>query len=204
MADALRERAERYVFVSSVSVYADFATPNHEDSPLGTIDDVHTDVVNGRTYGPLKALCERALLERSTAASTLIVRPGLVVGPYDPTQRFTYWPARIARADNGEPCSCQVRRSILFSASMRATWRRSCSMALKRATLALQAASPAGQWTMGELLDTCARRATHTPVAWADASALASLGLNPWSDLPLWLEPQGDTRPSHAPMCLPR
>jgi 2'-hydroxyisoflavone reductase len=193
-ADALRGRVERYLFVSSVSVYADFATPNHEDSPLGTIDDVDTDVVDARTYGPLKALCERSLLQGFNSASTLIVRPGLVVGPHDATQRFTYWPARIGRADDGEavlvpgapqhPIQCIDARDL-------AAFMLDCIEAGR--TGRFNAASPSAQWTMGELLATCARVAKCAPQwRWADAAVLASLGLKPWNDMPLWLEPQGE------------
>jgi len=97
MAECLQGRVGRYVFVSSISVYASFEQPNDERSPLGCIADVDTDMVDSRTYGPLKALCEQAVASRF-GDRALLTRPGLIVGPHDPTQRFTYWPARAAAA----------------------------------------------------------------------------------------------------------
>jgi 2'-hydroxyisoflavone reductase len=98
MAQALAGRVGCYAFISSVSAYASSAQPNAEDAPLGRIDDTDTTVVDGRTYGPLKALCEAAVQEAMGTAQSLLVRPGLIVGPHDPTGRFTWWPARLARA----------------------------------------------------------------------------------------------------------
>ena len=85
-----------YCFVSSISVYADFRTPVDEDSPLAELGDQRDDDVTNESYGALKALCESAV--RATFAErALVVRPGLIVGPHDPTGRFTYWPHRVAR-----------------------------------------------------------------------------------------------------------
>jgi 2'-hydroxyisoflavone reductase len=87
-----------YCFVSSISVYADFSRPPNEESalaPLGTdpIDELTSDFSN---YGALKALCETAVAD-VFGDRALVVRPGLIVGPHDPTGRFTYWPHRVAR-----------------------------------------------------------------------------------------------------------
>jgi 2'-hydroxyisoflavone reductase len=87
---------KRYVFVSSVSVYADQARATAEDSPLAAMADQSVEEVNGRTYGPLKVLCEQAA-EAAFPGRALIVRPGLIVGPHDPTMRFSYWTGRVAR-----------------------------------------------------------------------------------------------------------
>lgn len=194
MADALQGRVGRYVFVSSISVYADFTTPNPEGSPVGTIDDPETTVVDGRSYGPLKALCEAALRQRFEAASVLIVRPGLIVGPHDPTQRFTYWPARIARAADDERvlvpgCAAEPTQFIDV--------RDLCGLMLDGIECAragcFNVTSPPGQWTLGELFDTCAQVAgSHPRWVWADARAAERLGLAPWSDLPVWAPAEGD------------
>ncbi|HEY6133168.1 MAG TPA: NAD-dependent epimerase/dehydratase family protein [Rubrivivax sp.] len=194
MADTLRGRVGRYVFVSSISVYRNFATPNPEGSAVGTIEDTGTDVVDGRTYGPLKALCESALRERFDAARTLIVRPGLIVGPHDPTQRFTYWPARIARAADGDAV-------LVPGAPGEGTQfidaRDLCSFIVGGIEAGLagcfNVTSPAGQWTLGELFDTCAQVAGCRP-RWvrADAAAAERLKLAPWSDLPVWVPAVGD------------
>jgi 2'-hydroxyisoflavone reductase len=194
MADALCDRVGRYVFVSSVSVYADFSTPNPEGSPVGNIDDADTSVVDGRSYGPLKALCEAALLQRFGAERSLIARPGLIVGPHDPTQRFTYWPARIARAADDEPVLVPGRAD---EPTQFIDARDLCAFMLDGIQSAragcFNVVSPPGQWTLGELFGTCARVAGSRPRwVWADAQAAERLGLAPWTDLPVWVPAVGD------------
>src|SRR5262249_6171521 len=82
---------------STISVFKDFSTPHMDESyPVGTVEDETVEVIDGSTYGPLKALCEQAA-ERAMPSRTLTIRPGLIVGPHDPTDRFTYWPHRIAQ-----------------------------------------------------------------------------------------------------------
>src|SRR5258706_3419007 len=101
-AELLRERVEHSVFISSVSVYEEptaITSPStspgiDEDSPLATLADPGTEEVMAH-YGALKAACE-AVVNEVFGARALIVRPGLIVGPYDPTGRFTYWPRRLA------------------------------------------------------------------------------------------------------------
>ena len=84
-----------YCFVSSVSVYADFTRPTDEESPIAELGDLG-DEVTAESYGALKALCEEAV-RGCFSDRALVVRPGLIVGPHDPTGRFTYWPHRVAR-----------------------------------------------------------------------------------------------------------
>lgn len=93
MAAALRKRAGHYQLVSTVSVYAAPMKDFDEDAPLTVLSDPTTETVDGSTYGGLKALCEQALHETWPAAGACVVRPGLIVGPHDPTGRFTCGPA---------------------------------------------------------------------------------------------------------------
>ena len=94
-ADFLIDSVEQYIFISSISVYADFSNPGlNEASPLGVLEDETIEKVTNDTYGPLKVLCENAVNEKYPGRAT-ILRCGLIVGPYDPTDRFTYWPVRI-------------------------------------------------------------------------------------------------------------
>ncbi len=89
--------ARQYLFVSSISVYPDFTQPRTEESPLvGKLKDETIEKVDNDTYGPLKALCEQAA-ETAMPGRVTVLRPGLIVGPHDSTDRFTYWPARAAR-----------------------------------------------------------------------------------------------------------
>ena len=92
----LAPNVRQYVFTSSISVYPNFAVPRDEKSEVGKLADETIEKVDGDTYGPLKALCEQAV-EKALPGRTTIIRPGLIVGPDDNTDRFTYWPARRAR-----------------------------------------------------------------------------------------------------------
>lgn len=194
MADALSTQVDRYAFVSSVSVYASSATPNHEDSPLGRIDDADTAVVDGRSYGPLKALCEQALVQR-LGARALLLRPGLVVGPHDPTQRFTWWPARVSRAvQDGLPMLAPGApgRPLQFIDA-----RDLADFILhaldKACSGAYNAAAPGGFTTMQGLLDACAVAAGGQPRwLWASDLELAREGVEPWMQMPLWLPEGGE------------
>lgn len=194
MAQALQDSARTYVLVSSISVYASFVSPNSESSPVGSIDDVDTQTVDGRTYGPLKALCEAAVQARFGADRTLMVRPGLIVGPYDPTQRFTYWPARVSRAVDHErvvapgsptdPIQCIDARDLSAFVLQALEASR---------TGTFNVTSPPGQWTMGELLHCCARVSGCNPDwSWVNAAAAERQNLAPWSDLPVWVPALGD------------
>jgi len=98
-AEKLRDGTRRYLFISTISVYEDFARPDvREDDPRGTLSDPTVEAVTGETYGPLKALCEDAVQEVYAQRAT-IVRPGLIVGPFDHTDRFTFWADHLARDD---------------------------------------------------------------------------------------------------------
>jgi len=93
----LADATDHYTFVSTISVYADPPTPgNDESSALATMPDPTVEKVDGQTYGPLKVLCEQ-VAEAAMPGRVLTIRPGLIVGPNDPTDRFTYWPVRFAR-----------------------------------------------------------------------------------------------------------
>ena len=96
-AEFLKDRVGRYVFISSISVYADFKRNGIDESyPVGKLQNESVEEITGETYGPLKALCEKTVQD-VYGAEAIIIRPGLIVGPHDPTDRFTYWPVRIAR-----------------------------------------------------------------------------------------------------------
>ncbi len=96
-AELLEPRVRRYMFVSSISAYADLASPGiDEDYPTAKLSDPSVEEINGETYGGLKALCEQAV-ENIYGKRATIIRPTYIVGPGDPTDRFTYWPVRVAR-----------------------------------------------------------------------------------------------------------
>lgn len=193
LAALLQDRVGAYVFVSSLSVYASNRRGNTEDDPVGTIADPDTEVVDGRTYGPLKALCEAAA-RRYFGARTLVLRPGLIVGPHDPTQRFTYWPARLGRARDGEPVLAPGRPDDpvqVIDARDLAVF-----------TLALLDRGTHGTFnavcepfTMGALMAACAAAAGVRPDwRWIPMATLQAQGLEPWSDLPVALPDDDEHR----------
>jgi 2'-hydroxyisoflavone reductase len=191
---ALAGRVQRYAFISTISVYASFAQPNHEDSPLGQTDTPDTSTVDATTYGPLKALCEQAV----TAAfgdAALIIRPGLVVGPHDPTQRFTYWPARVERASDFDPILAPgAPEDPIQCIDARDLAAFTLHALRSGARGAFNAASAPGQFSMGELLASCAAATSHQPrFVWADSQALEEHGIAAWTDMPAWAPPAGET-----------
>ncbi|RQO57942.1 epimerase [Paucibacter sp. KBW04] len=190
MARLLQGRVGRYLLVSSVSAYASFAAPNREDSPLGVLIDPLTEEVAGANYGPLKAACEAQLRQHFAQAFT-IVRPSLVVGPYDPTQRFTYWPARIGRARPGE----QLLMPITDEAPLQFIDARDLAefilhlLASDRSGV-FNAASTPGSILGRDLLQACVQATgLGFEPSWrrADLAPLMAQGLRPWVDLPLCL-----------------
>ena len=95
-AELLAPNAGYCLFISSISAYAGFAAPNDETSPTGKLANIDEEKVTGETYGPMKALCESYTMQ-AFADRASVVRPGYIVGPLDPTDRFTYWPVRASR-----------------------------------------------------------------------------------------------------------
>lgn len=191
-AELLAGSVGRYVFVSSISVFADFSRPVGEGAPLKTMADESVEAVTGETYGPLKALCEQAV-EEALPGRALIVRPGLIVGPYDPTIRFSYWTARVARGGEvlapGDP-ETPVQ---LIDARDLAGWI--VRMAEKERTGAYEVVGPDYTLTMGELLDTCrAVSGSDARFTWVGESFLEEHGIEPWSHLPLWMPDSAETR----------
>jgi len=202
MAQALAGRVGRYAFISSVSAYASSAQPNAEDAPLGRMADTDTTVVDGRTYGPLKALCEAAVTHALGDARSLLIRPGLIVGPHDPTGRFTWWPARLARAAvDGLPVlapGAPARPLQFIDVRDLAAW----TLYLLRtgASGAFNAVAPPAFTTWGGLIDACARAAggPSPHIRWLPDAGLLAAGVQPWSDLPLWLPAEGPDAAEHA------
>jgi 2'-hydroxyisoflavone reductase len=98
LADAVAGRTGHYVHISSISAYADDTITASEDSPVNAdLADPSVEEVTNETYGPLKAMCERAGQQRFGDDRTAVIRPTYVAGPHDPTDRFTYWARRMAR-----------------------------------------------------------------------------------------------------------
>jgi len=181
---ALEGAIDHYTFISSVSVYREFppGRPFDEAAPLGE---------GHEGYGPLKARSEEAL-EAALAGRLARVRPGLVVGPHDPTDRFTYWPRRVARG-GGVLAPGRPERPIQFiDGRDLAEW---CVwLAETRHAGVFNATGPAKTLTMGRLLEECrAVAANEARLTWVSDEELLAADVKPWTELPLWL-PEHDLR----------
>jgi 2'-hydroxyisoflavone reductase len=182
-AGLLADSVERYVFVSSISVYED-APLLTEHSPLQPPPEPESEDISLH-YGALKALCERDV-EAALPGRALIVRPGLVVGSHDYTGRFSYWPRRIAAG--GEvlaPGSPEARVWVIDARDL-GEWM--VRMVEDRSTGVYNAVGPAQPLTLARLLEEC-RAATGSDVepTWVDETFLLEHGVVPWTELPLWL-----------------
>jgi 2'-hydroxyisoflavone reductase len=188
----LQERAGMYLFISTISVYKSFAQVNDESSPVGTLDDPTTEVVDGATYGPLKTLCEQQVIA-AFDGKALIVRPGLIVGPNDPTDRFTYWPSRIAHNEPFAAPGAPHDPIQLIDVRDLARWIVHC--AEQRVHGIYNATSQPGAFNMAELVDCCitAARVRNASPVWIPAGFLAKQNIAAWTDMPVWVPASGDT-----------
>lgn len=190
-AELLAESVERYVFISSMSVYADSSQPNDENSPVGMLEDESFEEITGETYGPLKALCERAV-ESALPGRALHVRAGLIVGPFDPTPRFPYWTARVARGGEVLAPAPPNRQVQLIDARDLSEWI--LRMVTEGRAGVFNACGPDYKLTVRGLLEAC-RDASGSDArfTWAGEQFLLDAGVEPWSELPLWI-PESDDK----------
>jgi 2'-hydroxyisoflavone reductase len=195
-ADLLASRVGHYTFVSSMSVYADASwAAQDEAAPLASLDDPASEDVPAH-YGALKARCEAEVAAAFGPSRTLAVRPGLIVGPHDPTDRFGYWVARFLApgllGDRGTEAVVPAppERPVQFiDARDLATWM--LDLVEAGAAGAFNASSEPGRYTMGGLVDAllaCAKPGGRAPrPVWIADGDLAAAGVEPWTGLPLWL-----------------
>jgi 2'-hydroxyisoflavone reductase len=188
-AEMLVDAVDTYLFVSTMSVYPDLGAPGvDEETPVATMPDETVEEVRGDTYGPLKALCEREV-ERAVPGRALIVRPGLIVGPHDPSNRFTYWVHRVAQGgDVLAPGTPEQPLQFIVDVRDLAEWMvRMCE---RKATGVYNAKGPDYSLNMGALLQTCkAESGSDARFVWVDEEFLHEQGVGPWMELPLWLPP---------------
>jgi 2'-hydroxyisoflavone reductase len=189
-AEAVRDSVKHYTFVSSASVYSDTTQIGiDETAPVGTLDDPTLEQITGETYGPLKALCEAAA-EAAMPGRVLIVRPTLIVGPHDPTNRFAYWPRRFAAGGTVlAPAPADAPVQIIDARDL-AAWILDGVEAGR--TGVYNGIGPDAPTTMGEILETCRQVAgPAATIRWVDEAFLVQNEVQPWVGLPLWI-PQSD------------
>jgi 2'-hydroxyisoflavone reductase len=196
-AELLAPHVQRYLYVSSISAYASFAKPIDESSPLGTLADESTEKVTETTYGPLKALCERAV-EVAMPHRAIVLRPGFIVGPYDPTDRFTYWPARAAQGGEMLAPGSPAQPIQFIDARDLARFTLDAIERDLRGTFNM--VSPPGRFTMGELVAASihSAKALADPkpaprAVWVGLEFLERQKADLDGDFPIWAPPVGDT-----------
>ncbi|HVL31953.1 MAG TPA: NAD-dependent epimerase/dehydratase family protein, partial [Actinomycetota bacterium] len=190
--ELLAGSVHHHVFISSISAYEDVSRPGmDETTPVGRLDDPTTEEITGDTYGPLKVLCEEAV-EEAAPGRALIVRPGLIVGPHDPTDRFTYWPRRIAKGGRYLAPGSPDRGVQVIDARDLARWIIHCVE--RRTTGVFNATGPQHPIPIGELFETARRESgSDASPVWVVDDFLTACDVVPWMGLPLWLPDEPDS-----------
>jgi 2'-hydroxyisoflavone reductase len=185
-AEVLKESVARYVFISSISVYDNFKQIGIDESyPVGKIQDETIEEITGETYGPLKALCEKAVQD-IYGERTLIIRPGLIVGPHDPMDRFTYWPVRVARG--GDVLAPQKPEAAIQIIDVRDLSEFTIKLIEENASGIYNATGPDYELTIGKLLEVSKQvSGRDANFMWASVEFLNQHKVEAWSDMPTWI-----------------
>jgi len=190
--EALKGRVGQYVFISSISVYADTSKPGmDETAKVATIADETTEKITEESFGALKALCEKAA-EAAMPGHVTNIRPGLIVGPHDTSDRFTYWPVRVARG--GEVLAPGTPADPVQFIDVRDLGEFIVKTLDTKTTGVFNATGPATPLPVGTLLETCRTvSGGDARFTWVDAAFLAKLKVVPFVDMPVWEVPEGET-----------
>jgi 2'-hydroxyisoflavone reductase len=188
--ELLAPRIKQYVFISTISVYDKEATLNPDESnPVAIASDPASEDVRAN-YGALKALCERAC-EAAMPGRVANLRPGLIIGPGDPSGRFSHWPTRLAEGgevlapgDGSTPVQYIDGRDL-------GAW---IVRVIEDGTMGtMNALGPAKRVTMKSVLDECNRAlGGKAQLTWVDADFLDKHDVHGWSELPMWIDNKDD------------
>lgn len=176
----LGNRVGRYLYVSSISAYADLSLPPTEDTPIAELADPESE--RPQDYGARKAACEQ-IVRDEYGDRALVVRPGLIVGPHDASDRFTYWPRRIAAGG-------AVLAPAPAHAPVQVIDVRDLGEWLVRAVeddLSGTFNATGEQTTFGDVLDGCLRIIPGAEIVWVEPGWLLTEGVGEWMELPLWI-----------------
>jgi len=189
-AQLLRNCVNRYALVSSVSAYSKPSPEGTDESAeLAVLNDATIETVTAETYGPLKVLCEKEVIA-AFASRALVIRPGLIVGPHDPTDRFTYWPWRAAQGGTILAPGRANRPIQFIDVRDLAAWI--VHMLDTGKTGVFNAVSTPDTHTMSDLLQTCCTVANQSSeLVWVEDAFLVKQEVGAWIELPLWI-PESD------------
>lgn len=191
---AAKSGAKQYVFISSVSAFDEQAMAQgnaDETAPVGKMADETVEEMGAQfeNYGPLKALCEQAA-EKAMPGRTTNIRPGLIVGPGDPTDRYTYWPVRIDKG--GEVLAPNAPQSGIQYIDVRDLAQWTIKMVEDGHVGIYSALGPKSKLTWPAFLYGClAATTSDARFTWVDESFLLEQGVGPWMELPLWIPSEG-------------
>jgi nucleoside-diphosphate-sugar epimerase len=198
-AQILKGNVERYVFISTISVYADTSKPGTDESaPLAKYNgpdpmkESRESIIASKFafYGPLKALSEQEA-EKWFPKKTLIIRPGLIVGPRDETDRFTYWPVRVQRGGEVLAPGTPADPVQFIDGRDLAEW--TIRMVENGETGIYNATGPEKKLGIGEMLETMKSTLnSNAKFTWLNADFLETQKVAPWSDIPVWIPPRGE------------
>ena len=178
----LKSSTNHYTFISTIGVYANYASLDiDENCPLAKLEDASTEEINEKTYGALKASCEK-VIERYFPQH-LIVRPGLIVGPGNPTNRFSYWPLRVL--EGGEVLAPGNPEQNVQFIDVHDLTKWMVSLIEKQKTGVFNATGPASPLTFEQLLKACPTK--ERSITWAAEDFLIEHNVQDWTELPLWL-----------------
>jgi len=190
-AELLAPSVKHYVFISTISVYAGFEKPNaDENAPLATLPDPTSEDVP-QYYGALKVLCEKAA-EAAMPGRVATIRPGLIVGPRDPTGRFTYWPMRLARGGEILAPGSGADPVQLIDVRDLAEWI--IAVIEQKVVGIYNALGPAERLEMAGFLKGVGEGvgAPDPKLTWVPAEFLDQEKVAPWQDMPVWIPAMGD------------
>jgi len=190
-AKLLAKSCKQYLFVSTISVYKEYSKVGiTENDPVGTLEDTKVEKVDGMTYGPLKAYCEQAVRTHFKDNST-IIRPGLIVGPRDKTDRYTYWPVRVARG--GDVLAPGDGSDKVQYIDVRDLAEFMIHSLENNNYGTYNAISDSKQETVKDMLASCQKASkSDAKFIWADTEFLTQQQVRPWADMPVWVPNQGE------------
>lgn len=184
--EALRERVGFYLFVSSISVYAEPIPAGYtEDHPVAVLEDPSTEEFLGPAYGGLKALCEDVVRE-AFGERAAIVRPGLIVGPRDYTDRFAYWVRRVAAGgDMLAPGDPEQAVQFVDARDLAAFYAK---VITERRPGTFHVSGPVERLSMRGFLGAAqGALGGDARFTWVEEAFLLAQGVQPWSELPMWV-----------------